>query len=268
MKRLLALALLVTSTLVSQAAFAQWTQAEGDGYIKVNGRRLAGNKGFDTSGEVVDVDDFVDMSANIYFEYGVTQDLTFFLSSRTLGYAKYGDESDTYVGAQIFGGRLALLRGKLNAAVDLHVGGHPSRVADLTLDDDALEFDPSVETSRMGWDLRLGTSFGRFWVSASGGLTWFSTTSISTAIMASGQIGASLPAGFVVDLHTSLRQPLGDVTVFNAAGGGETRYLGLGLGVSWWFADWMSVSVAADSALFAEANAAALPLSIGAEFKF
>ncbi|MEZ4464332.1 MAG: hypothetical protein R3F43_07400 [bacterium] len=38
-----------------------------------------------------------------------------------------------------------------------------------------------------------------------------------------------------LDFHLNLHEPMGEVEVTNVTGAGQTRYLGFGVGVSWWF---------------------------------
>lgn len=72
----LILAAVLTALSPAAAHASAWTQPQGQGQIIVTGVYSNSDKGFDTDGDSVDIDDYTKIEAYALIEYGVTDDLT------------------------------------------------------------------------------------------------------------------------------------------------------------------------------------------------
>jgi hypothetical protein len=262
-----------TLCLASATAWAgAWTQPEGALYAKAWARFLAGENGYFADGEPQELGGrFTDLSLSLYAEYGLTPDWTLVLHSTPAGTASFeGADQTFYVGPTRLGVRRALLTGPLKVAVEAHYGYAPpigdEAIVTGTVADQAWFYAPTVETHMADAELQLGYGFSWGWASLSAGGRWYSAEGLDPALYGALQVGFQLPAGFVFDLQMLLHSPLGEVTVNNVSGAGQTRYTGFALGLSWWFDEQWGINLGASGA-GAEANAAAIPFTLGVEHR-
>ncbi|MBA2664933.1 MAG: hypothetical protein H0U74_21775 [Bradymonadaceae bacterium] len=261
-------ATILSLACIGAPAEAGWTQPEGEGYLKLWGHFLTGSKAFDASGAIIDVESYAIGSANIYGELGITDAWTAVAQLRPYGRASYGGRSTNFVGPLELGIRRALLTDALRLAVEARYGfAPPIGDGNLAGADEAVRFQPTVSTQMGSAELQMGYGFSPAWVRTSAGARWYSSDQIDLAIFGGFQVGVSLPHGFVADVHFLLNRPIGEVTVTNVAGAGQSSYLGIGAAVSWWFLPRWGVTLGADSAAFARSNAGALVVGLGIEHR-
>jgi len=261
----LVLALVLATT---QSAQAGWTQPQGSGYAKIWGHFIAGERAFGLDGNLIDSEPFSLIGSNLYAEFGITDTWTAVAQAKPYERATYGGANANVVGPIQLGIRSAVLTGPLKLAAEIRYGFAPP-VGDrnLAAEDSALAFIPTFSTHSASGEVQVGYGFSRYWVRASAGMRLFSLSGLDPAITSGFQFGASMPAGFVADLHLGLNQPLGELTQVNVAGAGQSAYLGVGVAVSWWFLPQWGVMVGADGAAFAKSNAGALVLLLGLEHR-
>lgn len=255
----------------SSVASAQWVQGQDKVYGKVWASVLAGSKGFDVDGEVVDVEPFSIVSTRIYLEYGLAENFTLVGIAEPFAIASVedGDSSNSraYVGPVIGGVRAAIRKGKIPVAIEFRGGGTGDRGdVNLAPADAGYVFVPTRRGMVAEFDLQVGASFWQMWAQLRWGLGTNSSEDVSGYSMGQFQLGWSHPgSGIVVDIRSHMRLPLEDVEVMDVAGGGQTAYIGLGLGASWWFTKHMAVTVGFDGVVMAKSNAGAAPFTIGFE---
>ncbi len=262
-----------------------FTQPEGAHYAKVWGRVMIGHDGHLANGDGAELyigvrsDDiggvaYRDLSLNVYAEYGLFDGTTLIVSGVPYGHARVNRAPTSYVGPLGLGARQRLLvAGPLHLAIEGRYAWYPGVGSDVLAfgwsDAGDWTYQPTLEGHRGDAEVQagLGLPFG-LWATASAGGRVTSTAGVDPAILASGQLGWSSPVGVVIDAHLVAYEPLGRVeSPANVAGTGQTRYLGYGFGASWWFSPSWAVTIGADSALYADANAAALPVIIGFEHR-
>lgn len=267
-------ALLGVLLVAGEARAGGWTQAEGAWYVKAWGRLLSGGRGFvgDGANEALGRD-FTDQAFNLYGEYGLLPDTTLVVQATPFGRAAVGDASTLYIGPLGLGARQRLYAGAVQLAVEGRYFYQPDVGEEVlargVAGGDAWVYVPTVETHRFDAEVQLGAGLpAGLWLSAAAGLRAHTRDALDPAVIGLAQLGWSSSFGLVAELHGTLYEPLGDVEPpFNVAGTGQTRYVGLGLGLSYWFHPSWAVSLGADSAPFAVANAAAAPLTLGIEHR-
>ena len=264
-------AVVVTALPCATASAAGWTQPPEHFYLKVWDRTLLGKKAFTEAKTQVELPEgYQDHQVGLYGEYGLMDRLTLTLSAIPFGFAAYDEERRPYFGGGALGLRYQLYRGSWVAAVAAEIGGRPSSGDPLfadTVEGEALVVSPVVGTIYGGGSLEVGYGYSFGWLSAQAGARFFSNGGLDPAFFARAQSGWILGAGFLLDLHVSWYHALGDFRPINVLGAGQTRYVGVGLGASWWFVDWMAVTVGFEGAPFAVANAATPSLAAGFEFR-
>jgi len=259
---------LCTALAPSTATAGGWTQPSGGFYAKVWDRSLIGSKAYLASGEALEVDSFQDHALNLYGEYGLLDQLTLVGFTTPVGWATYGEESTSYVGPSFVGARWGLLQGAVPLAIEAHYGFAPSvGERDLAPLDPTLAYIPTVATQRVDGELQVGYGLPGGWATASVGARYFTADGLDPVLTANAQLGYSSSFGIVAELHAGLARPFGDVEVTNVAGAGQTDYLGLGVGVSYWFNDHVGVSAGVDGVVYARSNAATPALTLGIEVK-
>lgn len=264
----LALLIALTGLLATSAAHAGgWTQPRGGYYAKIWDRSLLGSKAYLASGEAMEVGSFQDHALNVYAEYGVLDRLTLIGFATPVGWARYDDEDTTWVGPAFLGARYGVLTGGVPLALEIHYGYAPSiGERDLALDPD-LAYIPTISTQRLDTELQIGYGIPGGWTTAAVGARAWTADGLDPALTANAQIGYSSTYGIVAELHAGLYYPFGDVVQTNVSGAGQTSYLGLGLGVSYWFTDHVGLNLSADGVIYARSNAATPALTVGVELK-
>lgn len=264
---------------------AGWLQPGGRCYGKLWNRSMFGSRVYAAGGlrEFADVPSYQDHQVNLYAECGVHPWVTVTFSAVPAGYAKSGDKSTFYMGPFVAGARVGILRsGSLRLAAAARYGYAPP-VGDEPLTDTTIElqdgrqvraiYQPALENHRFVLAIELGKGFRLgsvpSFVSASLGVRFNTASSMDHAIIGSVQWGVTLWRKLVLDMHTNLYEPFfQEVPLTNTSGVGQTRYLGLGLGASFWFIDPLAVFITADGVIYAESNAATPALMAGLETRF
>lgn len=264
-----AMAVLATTLITNDAEAGAWSQPKGQCYAKLWTVALVGSAGFDTEGGTFDTDSYVDVSLNHYVECGVADQWTFIATGRGLGWASYDGLSTMYSGRNSFAMRRGFLNGPLRLAVEVEYG-YQGLVGteDLARRSDVeWQYAAAVEshTGRVGGSIGYGTSWG--WLTADLGLRGFTNASLSPALVGMLQVGYKITNGLMVDLHLPYQLLFEDIETNNISGAGNTSYVGLGLGLSWWFKDSIGVSLGFDGVVFAQANAATPAIQLGIEWK-
>ncbi len=267
MKRL---GLLVSLALLTPTLNAAgWTQPAGAAYAKLWWRSLVGDRVYFADGSSDALPErYLDQALNLYAEVGLLDELTLVAYANPFGYAKYGDESVSYVGNLQAGLRYGLALGDARLAVEGHYGYAPDiGEEDLVRDPKAtVVYVPTFETHRADGELQLGYPLPFGWVAASAGYRWYSREHIDPAVYGFAQLGWS-PDPFTLDFHLNLHEPLGDVDLTNVAGAGQTRYLGVGVGASWWFVETLALAFGFEGVAYAQSNAATPTMTLGLEWK-
>lgn len=271
MCRALLVALLLAPLLLAPdvAQAKAWTQPEGDGYAKVWLRGIFGGDAFLADGEIAESGGYADVSLRHYVEYGLTDKWTLLTYGAPAGFASYGDESSAYVGPLAVGLRRGLTDGPFQVAAEAHYGyAPPVGDDDLAPAGSALRYFPTVDTHFAVGELQAGYGFDWGWTVVSAGVQWNSNDDVDTAVIGLAQLGVKLSRTVYLDVHLVPYEPLGDVEETNVAGTGQTRYLGFGIGASWWVTDSVGLSASFDGAAYAESNAATPSFSVGVEGRF
>ncbi|MEL6182281.1 MAG: hypothetical protein AAFS10_25215 [Myxococcota bacterium] len=259
-----------------------WTQPEGGFYLKAWSRFIAGEDGFLDNGETSALEgSYSDISLNLYGEYGLAEGWTLVGFTTPLGFASGHhpegvdlDDSSAYIGNSWVGVRRALIgEGRLRLAVEAHYGyapavGDEAVASGISDEGRPYVYTPTVEAQRLDGELQVGYSLpSNMWLVAHGGYRHlFSDVDLDPVVYGFGQYGWS-GESLVLDVHANLVEPLGDVTVTNVAGTGQTRYLGIGVGASYWLTPHFGANIGAEGAAYAESNAATLSLAVGVELR-
>lgn len=280
MKPRLALSMMYFAFLgpLNSAHAAGWTQKDGEFYGKVWQRTLIGREIFISGRTTARLpQSYQDHQLNIYGEYGLTDDWTLTLSGTPLGIATYASDPVIYTGGATVGARYALAKGRLAAAVELQMGGRPGadrRASDIieasvagTTRDQMTEATPSIGTAHASLEVQGGFSTSLLWISGAAGLRAFTNSALKPALFANVQAGWSSDFGLGLDLRMSLYHSTGSIDVINIYGAEQTRYLGVGVGMSYWITDNFAMNAGVDGALFASANAATPSLMLGIAFR-
>lgn len=269
MRRLWLLALLGVLCFPVPALAGGWTQPPGESYVKVWGTAVPGSLAFDLDGDLIDTQPFSLLSLSAYGEYGLREDLTLVTSLQPLGVASYGTQRRGYSGRSLAGFRQRLVSAPIQLAIEARFGGSPGfgGERDLAAQDD-YEFRPSVRTWVTEWELQVGLPIGTVgWVTGSIGPRWLSNPDLQPVLHGFAQVGFGPFAGFVFDLHLTLNHTFERPELLNVTGASDTRYAGVGLGVSWWIVESFAFHIGGDGALYAVSNAGAPSLQIGIEFR-
>lgn len=247
--------------LLSTAVAGGWTQPEGALYAKAGYRAVMGTGGFGAGGDVVELDEsYLDQLVVVYGEYGLTDSWTLVVNAAPIGHARYGDQSTLYTGPDRVGVRRAITTGAMRTAVEVRYGFTPGLGA-VNLAGGDVDFTPGVPGHVVEGEVQLGYGWGPNWVTASVGGRGH--TALSPAMLAGLQVGRQWEH-LVLDLHLPATLVLGELNGWNYMGTGDTNYVGMGVGIGWWFNDTIGLSTAFEAVAFAEANRAAptIPLYI------
>lgn len=278
------LKLLLLASICSGATTARaggWTQEPGRFYLKLWDRSLIrGSNAYvgDTLGHSESVPEYSDHQLNLYGEVGVHERVTIVGAFTPFGYAKIGGESASYVGPLTVGARFGLLRGSTPLAVEVHYGYAPPVGDDPLYDvmqtgtdgiDRRIVYAPTVENHRFELQLQMGHGFRiretGAWFTASLGAR--ANTDYRSALTAFAQVGVQ-PWRFTFDLHVGVYEPFGgEIVLTNVSGAGNTRYLGVGIGIAFAITDHIGLTFGAEGVLYASSNAATPAYLFGIEAK-
>lgn len=253
-------------------AHAGWLQPPGGHYLKLWDRSLVGEKVFDLSGDVTALPEaYQDHALGLYAEYGATRTLTLVLEATPLGFAKSGDRSAVYVGPAWLGLRFALSDGALPLALDVAYG-YSAPVGDQILSSGTVSGSdylvrPTFEQHLARAELSLGWSLGMTWLRGSAGAIFSSADDVDPVLRARVAAGLVTDFGLGASLTGTLHAPTRDPRVVDVLGLGNTRYLGLDLGVSWWLGEHVGVNAGLGLAPSARSNAATPAISLGVEIR-
>lgn len=256
----------------SVALAAGWTQPAGNAYAKLSYRGLLGSGAFDADGGTFELPDpYADHAVNLYAELGLRDDLTLIVLSNPFGIASSGDESTTYVGRSAIGLRAGGAFGSTRLAIEARYGFAPdigeTSVATGEVDGKAYTYVPTVQTQSYTGEVQVGQPLSWGWLAASVGIRGFSRAGLDPAVVGFGQLGWNMNDTMTLDLHLNLHEVLGDVEAINVAGAGQTRYLGVGFGYSWWFAQAFALNATFEGVAYAASNAATPSLNLGFEYR-
>ncbi len=271
-------ALLFIGLCAAPALAGGWTQPEGGLYAKLTDRLVSGSGGYLSDGSGEDLGgDYVDTQVQLYAEYGATADLTLVAHLVPYGYADFEAKADGveggrthYVGPLDVGARYGLLtEGALRVAVEARYAWQPP-VGDGVLArgrDPVFEYEPTVAGHRFTGELQAGAGLPwGFWVALSGGWTQLVVNETDPAFTAFGQLGVSR-WGVVLEGHVAAHLPTGDVTRNDVAGTRQTRYVGRGFSVSYWFVESFAMSFGRDGVFLVESNLRSAPYLFGIEHR-
>ncbi|MCB9555385.1 MAG: hypothetical protein H6707_04725 [Deltaproteobacteria bacterium] len=246
---------------------------------------MFGKKAYTAEGlhDAQQVNSYQDHLVNIYGECGVSPTLTATVGLAPIGYAKAGSESTSYVGPLSAGLRLGLKReGRLRLAISASYSFAPP-VGDRVLDVSPIIgangnssqaiYQPTVENHAGQLQFELGLAFGneRFpsFFSASIGPRFNSASTVDHALVGVLQVGTTFWRRLSTIINVSVYEPFFQpVTVSNTSGAGQTRYMGMGMTVSYWLIDALAILANFEGVFYAESNAATPSLSFGLESKF
>jgi hypothetical protein len=253
-------------------AHAGWVQPAGGYYLKLWDRSLVGEKVYDLSGDAVMLPErYQDHALRLYAEYGATRALTLVLEATPLGYARSGDRSAVYVGPTWLGLRVALVDGAMPFALEVAYG-YSAPVGDQLLSSGTVSgrdylVRPTFEQHLGKAELSLGASVGMMWFRGAAGAVMSSAADIDPALHARLTAGVSTDFGLGASLTGTLHAPTRTPRVVDVLGLGNTRYLGVDLGLSWWVGEHVGVTAGLGLAPSAVSNAATPAISLGLEIR-
>lgn len=274
MTRRTALALVAAIAVAPGEARAWgWTQPRGAHYLRTWVRGLFGSRAYLASGSIESLGTgFTDIALHAYLEYGITDHWTFIASGRPLGWSRLGERSAVYTGDYTAGVRRSLVRGDWNVAAELRYSYVPP-LGDESLGGGVIngapwEYRPTVETHAFHGELQFGRGLGRIgWITAFVGAKYLTRPSLQPVLQAGVQGGARFDFGLMVAVSVLTSVPFQGFAESNVSGAGNTRYIGWGLDLSYWFTPRWSVSAGVGGAIIADANAGALPILLGFEHR-
>ena len=253
-----------------------WTQPEGDFYLKTWGHLLIGSKAYDLESEIVDVGAYRDIALSHYVEVGLTDDWTLVSQGKPVGWARYKDETSPYIGPLTLGIRRGFDLEWGVLGLEAHYG-----YQGLLGDDDlisptdevrssfpgAVAYRPVVESHQGRLEAALGKGMSWGWITASTGVRLFSNETISPALLGMVQIGYQPTPRLSLDVHFPYNIHTGDLEEVNISGAGESNYIGVGVGVSWWALDRVGFNIGGDGVFFAHSNAATPAFMVGVQVR-
>jgi hypothetical protein len=249
-----------------------WLQDPGASYLKLWTRSLLGSNVFLASGQNVPAGaPYGDHALNFYTEVGLHRRWTLVASGRPVGVAVFRGQTAVYTGELQVGARFGLTQGTWNLALEGHLGGTPPVGGDdlnTPVAAPAVTYRPTVSTLQGDLEVQLGRGVGNGgWMTGNVGVRGFSRTGLDPTVYGAVQFGWRFGFGLQFALTVNTWQPLGAVRESNIPGTGQTRYVGLGLDLSWWLSPRWAVTVGAASVLMAQSNAATAPFLVGLEHR-
>ncbi len=270
MKYCSAFALVAFVGFSTQAQASAWTQPEGGSYFKVSTRSLIGSTALSETEILQLPDTYQDHQLRLYGEWGVSSEVTAIFEATPVGITNYAAETRLYIGQMQAAMRYQLALAPFVMSVQLHAGGRPAptrALATLMVADQVLEIRPVVGTLLGGASVRAAKSFGSMWVSGHAGAQFHSAESLEPAIFGYLQGGWHALDSLTLAIHLSLWHSLGELDVLNVLGAGQTRYLGLGIGATWWMTSNIGLHGGIDGVFYADHNASTPPIIVGLEFR-
>jgi len=260
--------MLLVLVLGATPAHAGWVQAPGAYYLKLWDQMLIGGQVFARDGTKLELpESYQDHALRLYFEYGVDEALTVIVRGTPLGLASYGGEATAYSGLMGVGLRAALIRGELPIALELGYGWGPplgkAPLAEGQVEGRRFVYRPTFEQHVGQVELQIGWAFSALWMKAAGGLVVSSGEGIDPAAEASFRLGTSTSFGLEADAGVVVHAPFADPRFIDVTGVGNTRYVGVALGVGYWITNSLGVRLDLGLAPFAESNAATPSIGVG-----
>ena len=267
----ISLALLALGVAAGPSWAGGWTQPQGQLYLKVWDRTLVGKKAFLTDGTIADLpESFQDHQLSAYFELGLSDEATLVARASPIGVSSYGDNLRLYSGGFALGLRHALLSGVVPVAVEARLGGRPSGplLGSGEARGAAFSMTPVVGTAHFDFELQAGAAlpYG-FWASGSAGSVLYTEASLAPSLNGFLQLGWGSSFGLVLDLHLNFAHSTKMDEITNVLGSGNTRYLGFGLALAYWFTPRFALNAGLEGVLYAESNAATPSLLFGFEVR-
>jgi serine/threonine protein kinase len=136
-------------------------------------------------------------------------------------------------------------------------------VAAGALGDQAYRYQPALERHVGTVELQVGTSWRALWAVARVGTTFVHGDGLDPALDAGLRLGFSTGFGLSGDGGVSVHEPFRDPTLIDVTGIGNTRYLGIDLGIGYALTDQVGLRVELGLAPYAESNAATPSLGVG-----
>ncbi len=275
MQKPLQLGLWVAALMLAadHASAAGWNQREGASYFKLTNRTLVGDGIIRTDGEVEDLPaKFQDHLVSFYLEHGLTRDLTLVVSGSPFGYTRYDGRSTVYAGPFFGGLRHPLTSKFIHTAVEAHVGFRPPASDDVwasgrLASGPTFVYRPMVASAFADIELQAGMKHPLGWASLTAGARYFSNDALRPAAYGNLQLGFETTFGLVADLHANFLHHIGEIDVENVLGTGQTRYLGIGATLSYWFTRRFALTASFEGVAYAKANAASPSLVFGIELR-
>ncbi len=259
--------LFALATLASSSASAgAWSQPAGQCYAKVWSSVLIGANAFGVDAPGFETDPFSVIALNHYAECGVAKDWTLLTSGAPVGFARHGEDDTLFSGRLALGVRRGFLEGPLRAAIELEYG-HQGLVGDIELaPNQRYSFRPVVAAHTGRASASVGYGAASWWATGDVGLRVFSGE-LTPAVVGNAQLGWKPLESLVLDIHFPYNITLGSIDENNVSGAGDTNYVGLGLGASWWVTQGLGLNLGLDGVVFAEANAGAPSIQLGVEWR-
>lgn len=236
------------------------------GFAKASVRSLFGDSAYDAEGERVRLPrDYRDHQLRLWGRWPLDETWALFGGLAPVGWATYESRSRIYFGGGSAGASVRLLRGPVDLELQAEFGARPEgpTLFSGVVEGSALRLRPSVGTLFGSAHLSALRGLGWGWVRAALGATGFSRDGLDPALDAYVQLGWTPIRPLEFDLHLSGGWSFGDLSPVDVLGNGQTRYLGLGLGVAWWAFEDLGVTASFDIGPFARSNAYSPALGLG-----
>ncbi len=265
--------------LNAPSANAGWTQDEDEYYLKIWTRSMIGQIAYTADalryGERIPR--YQDYQLNAYMEIGIHERVTWIGMMTPLAWASIQQRSTRYMGPTIVGTRVALRQGRTPIALEVHYGYAPNVGTELLFDQEVtgrddetrrITYQPAIENHRGELQLQIGHSYTAkrtpAWLSARLGVRL--NSAFEHALTGLVQLGFSRRVEW--DIHLTFYEPMfRSVAVTNVPGVGDTRYLGLGVGVVWMVTDHFGINASIDGVFYATSNAGTPALTLGFEHR-
>ncbi len=255
--------------LSSSTAWAgAWSQPSGQCYAKVWERTLVGSNAFGVGEEPgFETEPYQVFSLGHYAECGVADGWTILTNGAPIGYADHADQNTLFSGLLAVGARRGFFDGPFRVGLELEYG-YQGLAGDAELaPNQTYSFRPVVASHTGRATASVGYGASNWWVTGDLGVRLFSNAELDTALVGTAQIGWKPLGALVLDLHLPYNITLAPLIANNVSGAGNTDYVGLGLGASWWFTPRFGVNLGFDAVVFAEANAATPSITAGVEWR-
>lgn len=275
--------LFVAFMLNASVADAAWTQEQGRCYVKVWARAMVGAGVYDAPGPRdmrFGVVDYRDISAQLYAECGIHPRLTLVAFGAPIGYAWAAGTGGAYSGPMGLGLRFDPLGsgGPTRFALQANYAYAPRFGNEVLYEEPGssprLFYQPALENhygelqALVGHGWRVNESVTA-WFSGVAGVRLNSAAAMTAALVANLQLGFTFSEWFQFEMHMPIYEPFGRaITETNIAGVGQTRYVGLGFGFSFWLAESFAIMAGFEGVFMATSNAATPTLLLGIESRF